>query len=919
MPADHRESWLSASPYLDSALDLPPGERAAWLAGIRAATPDLADQIERWLAECDALEGSDFLEGATAVEPAREALTGLEVGPYRLLEPIGHGGMGSVWLGERADGRFEGRVAVKLLNAALVGRAGEARFAQEGRILARLTHQQIARLVDAGTTAIGQPYLVLECVAGVPIDRYCDEQRLDVPARLRLFLDVLAPVAHAHGNLVVHRDIKPSNVLVTPAGEVKLLDFGIARLLDASGEGPAPSSLTRDGDALLTPAFAAPEQVGRGAITTATDIYALGVLLHVLLAGRHPAEAHLDSHAELMRAIAEVDPPRMSASVADARLRTPAGVTAAAAARLTTPERLVRALRGDLDLIVGKALRKAPVDRYESVGAFADDLRRHLSHQPVLARGASVGYRSGRFVRRNRAAVALATIAAMAAGAGVVATLNQSRRAAAERDFALEQLARAEAVSDMNAFLLSDAAPLGQSFTAGDLLARAEALVSRYPSDPPNAITVESLVSIGSQFQSQDEDGNARRVLTRAFDLAGRLPTTDVATRAKAGCALANTLAGGDANDLQRAQALARVSIAMLPETRPLALVRVYCERMAGSVARLAGDSNADIAHQLRAQRVLEESGLASELARVVVAIDVAEAYRAGGRYSDADEAFRAAFASLESLGSERSERAGTLLNNWGLALLFLGRPHESEEQFRRAVEISSTDQQQGSVSPMLLTNLARPVLELGRVDEAIEIVERASAEARRLDVQVVQVQAMMLAANAYRQRGDLPHATALVDEAQRRYQERLPPGHAAFASLAWHRSGLAVASGRMEEAMAFVGEAIARAEASSQGRDVLGLALHRRAEILLAMGQADDATAAAARAVDLYTSLLRPGQSSVHLGRAHLLRGRAELAAARMPEARASLAAAVDHFEATLGGEHPETSRARVLLADLN
>ncbi len=343
MAADHRESWLSASPYLDSALDLPPGERAAWLAGIRAATPDLADQIERWLAECDALEGSDFLEGATAVEPAREALTGLEVGPYRLLEPIGHGGMGSVWLAERSDGRFEGRVAVKLLNAALVGRAGEERFRAKASILARLTHPHIARLVDAGVTAIGQPYLVLEYVDGEPIDRYCDEQRLDVPTRLRLFLDVLAPWPTPTRNLVVHRDLKPSNVLVTPAGQVKLLDFGIARLLDASRTTGSGARLTRDGDALLTPAFAAPEQVQRGAITTATDVYALGVLLYVLLSRTAPGRAASRQPAELMRAIAEVDPPRMSIGVADAGAGAPAGAAAAAAARSTTPERLVRA------------------------------------------------------------------------------------------------------------------------------------------------------------------------------------------------------------------------------------------------------------------------------------------------------------------------------------------------------------------------------------------------------------------------------------------------------------------------------------------------------------------------------------------------------------------------------------------------
>jgi serine/threonine protein kinase len=323
-------------------------------------------------------------------------LAGLELGPYRLVSPIGQGGMGSVWLAERVDGRFEGRVAVKLLNVSLVGRSGEARFTQEGRILARLQHPRIARLIDAGTTGIGQPYLVLDYVEGLPIDRYCDGQQLDVRARLRLFLDVLAAVAHAHANLVVHRDLKPSNVLVTAAGQVTLLDFGIARLVQGGHDALGDAHLTREGDALMTPAYAAPEQVQRGAITTATDIHALGVLLHVLLSGMHPSEPHLDQPAELLRAIADIDPPRMSSRVTG---------------------RLRQTLRGDLDAVVAMALRKRPEDRYASVDAFASDLRRYLADEPVVARAPSAFYRTAKFVRRHRwpmlaAAVALGLLVA---------------------------------------------------------------------------------------------------------------------------------------------------------------------------------------------------------------------------------------------------------------------------------------------------------------------------------------------------------------------------------------------------------------------------------------------------------------------------------------------------------------------------
>ncbi|MCC7241086.1 MAG: serine/threonine protein kinase [Acidobacteria bacterium] len=378
---------------------LPPAEREVWLAALGRSNPVLAEDIDRWLAECAALEGNGFLEDGAAVSPARASPAGLQLGAYRLVEPIGHGGMGTVWAVERTDGRFERRVAVKLLSAALVGHQGEARFAREGRILGRLVHPQIARLLDAGVSSIGQPYLVLELVDGEAIDRYCDRLRLGVEDRVRLFLAVLGPVAHAHANLVVHRDLKPSNVFVTSAGDVRLLDFGIARLLDAehSAEGAA---LTHDGDSVLTPAYAAPEQVTGAEVTTATDVYALGVLLYVLLPGRHPAQDALASPASLVRSIVEEEPPRMSTVVT-----TGPSASDLAWRRGIVPSRLRAALRGDLDVIVSNALQKQPGDRYVSVALLAEDLRRYLQHEPIAARAGSVVYRAATFARRYRVAV----------------------------------------------------------------------------------------------------------------------------------------------------------------------------------------------------------------------------------------------------------------------------------------------------------------------------------------------------------------------------------------------------------------------------------------------------------------------------------------------------------------------------------
>ncbi|MEP7116523.1 MAG: serine/threonine-protein kinase, partial [Acidobacteriota bacterium] len=832
MKQDHRASWQTASPYLDTALDLPLEARAEWLRGIRAQTPALADQIERWLAACDALEHADFLEAAPPLAPAPASLAGLQLGAYRLIEPIGQGGMGSVWLAERTDGRFEGRVAVKLLNASLVGRSGGDRFAREGRILARLAHPQIAHLIDAGVSSVGQPYLVLEHIDGEPIDDYCDRLRLSVDERVRLFLDVLAPVAHAHANLVVHRDLKPSNVFVAADGRVKLLDFGIARLLDGPEAGDGVAALTRDSQTLLTPAYAAPEQVAKGVITTSTDVYALGVLCYVLLTGRHPAAASLDNPAALMHAIVEIDPSRMSER---ARPDDPPGAAAArAASRGTTPLRLRQQLAGDLDIIVATALKKLPVERYPSADALAADLRRYLAHEPITARGDALVYRAARFVRRNRTLVAVAAAALLAVVVGAAGTWLQSRNAAAERDFALRQLARAESVNEMNTFLLSDAAPLGGSFTAGALLARAEQLLDRHPAGSPDENQVESLISIGVQYRIQDEDDNARRVFTRAYELSLALPATSAATRGKAACALASGLARGDA--LPRAQQLVQAGLAAIPDGQPIALDRVFCERQAATVAREAGDSNADIAHVLAADRLLRASGMGSELAKLSMAMEIAEAYRNAGRNPEAATAFEAAFGQMSALGRERTEQAGTLLNNWGLT--YLGRPRQAEQLFRRAVDIGSADGAGASVSPMLLTNLARELHELGRLPEAIALADRAAAEAARLGDAVVLQQGLLVRARVYRDAGDLDRVARLLDEFERTQRHRLPPGHIAFAAAEVERAILAQLRGNLPAAHAAIDRAVTIAEASSQSGSILARALLRRSDVRVAEGE---------------------------------------------------------------------------------
>jgi eukaryotic-like serine/threonine-protein kinase len=474
-----RQRWAQLNPLLEDLLDLSASQRDARLAELRAHDATLASELMSLLRSADRLAASDFLAGdVLGANAPLPTLVGQQIGAYVIEAPLGQGGTGSVWRARRADGRHDGAVAIKLLHLSLVGRSGAVRFEREGVILARLTHPNIAHLLDAGVTPAGQPFLVLELVEGQRIDEHCDARRLTIEQRLALFDDVLSAVAQAHSHLVIHRDIKPNNILVTTEGRVKLLDFGIAKLLQEGAEG---SSITAQGQRALTPEYASPEQVRGAPVTTATDVYALGVLLYQLLAGRHPTAFAASSEAEVIRATLDAEPPRMTSALT---------VDNVAAYRNTTLSRLRRQLHGDLENIVARALCKEPSQRYQTVAALADDLRHYRACEPVLARADSMAYRIAKFVRRRRGPVAAALLVMLAVTAGLVGTLTQAQRAEAqalraehERDNALRTLGYAQSEAEFIGFLLDDS--LDKPVTRADLLARAEPLLEKLVPDDP--------------------------------------------------------------------------------------------------------------------------------------------------------------------------------------------------------------------------------------------------------------------------------------------------------------------------------------------------------------------------------------------------------------------------------------------------
>jgi len=905
------DQWKALSPYLDEALAMTDEERSAWLAALRTKSPGLADQLEALFREQRTLSEEGFLEQRPVGLPGRLGLAGQRLNTYTLISQIGQGGMGSVWLAERNDGRFERRVAVKFLNLALVGKNGEERFKREGRILALLVHPHIAELIDAGVSQTGQPYLILEHVDGDHIDRYCDQHKLNVEARIRLFLDVLEAVAQAHANLIVHRDLKPSNVLVRKDGQAKLLDFGIAKLLEGEGQ-EHHTQLTVEGVRAMTPECAAPEQLRGGAITTATDVYALGVLLYVLLTGQHPAGRAPHTAADLIKAITDSEPIRPSDAVLPSRENREVSLRAADQRR-SGPYRLSRLLRGDLDTIVGKALKKEPAERYPSVTAFAGDLRRYLRNEPISARPDTLAYRGAKFVRRNRPAAALAALAVVATVAGITGILIETRTARAQRDFAFRQLARVESINDLDNFLLADAAPSGKPFTSSELLEQAEHIVERQHGTNL-ANRAELLTSIGRKYEGQDENGRARHLLEQAYEISRGL--SDPSVRAEASCGLGNTLAR---SDLPRAEALIQEGLRELPNQPQFTLDRVSCLLSGSWVAREKGAPQEAIAQSQAARDLLATSPLRSETGDLNVQMSLAESYRAAGRYRDAFPAYEQASALMTALGRDDTETAGTLFNNWALALHLAGRPLDAEKLFRRAIDISRADQSERGVSPMLMVNYARTLRELGRPGDAADYAERGYARAVEAGNEVVVNQALLVRARIYREQGNLNRAQAMLSEVEPRLRKALPPGHLAFARLAAEYSLLASARGDLPAALQLANQAVAIAEASVKagrgGEEYLESVLLPRSDIERQLGRANDAAMDAARALELLRKSAEPGALSSDIGQAYCTLGRAQLAQGKPEEARAAFRSALENLQNTLGPDHPDTRNARHLV----
>ncbi len=751
----HRERWPEVKSLLEQALEVPAEERATWLARL-GAEPALVAEVEELLALEDQAGGFIDEPVFSFRQPAPEPEAGRRLGPWRLLRPLGKGGMGTVYLAERADRAFELTVAVKLLKTGLDTEELISRFEAERHILARLIHPNIARLLDGGTGEDGRPYLVMEHVEGEPIDVYCDRHRLSTRVRLELFRSVCSAVQLAHQNLVVHRDLKPANVLVTADGTVKLLDFGIAKLLAPQEDAPshAAPTLAHLGGVPLTPRYASPEQVRGEPITTASDVYSLGVVLYEILTGHRPYRLDVLTPTEIERVVCEAVPPRPSTVVR----RSEELATADGGRLLLTPDavagtrdgdaaRLSRRLAGDLDTILLTALRKEPDRRFASAEQLSEDIRLYLAGLPIRSRPDSFGYRAGKFLGRHAFGVSAAAVGlvVLLAFAGAMAWQRaeiaaRSREVARERD-------RAEANEDFLLKLISQTDPRsakGKEITIRQALdQRASRLAKETTLDP--ATRADLLDALGVAYRSSGRSEEARPLLMEALALRRKILGDEHVLVAESLHNLANV--ERELRHPAEAERLTRQAIAIQRRAFP--------------------EGNRSLARGL--------NNLASLLG------DRAEAAGEAGRplLVEAEALAREGLAMEQRLFGEENDDVALSLNTLAAILFREGRTAEAEPLFRRSIALRR--KLDGPLSPGLakaINNLAVVLDKEGRLSEAEALHRQSLAMRRKLYPEGHQdlVRSLESLSDLRARQGDRNEAAALSREAQelkKRLEER--------------------------------------------------------------------------------------------------------------------------------------------------
>lgn len=735
-----QQRWKQVETIFADAIELASGERESFVRKQCGDDDELFGEVMK-LVRADDKAHSLFSGGAAEALglPKQFSMVGRRIGSFELVREIGSGGMGVVYLGRRADGQFDQEVAIKLIKRGMDTEQILARFQIERQILARLDHPNIARLLDGGISEDGLPYFTMEYVEGLPIDVYCDKHRLGVEQRLTLFLAACEAVAYAQRNLVVHRDLKPANIVVTSAGQVKLLDFGIAKVLSDDVLAVEQEHLTRTGFRVMTPGYASPEQVRGEPVTTASDVYSLGVILYELLTGRRPYDVTGESINEIEKAIVSTDPRKPSTAVVSGNgaVKTPTGgltdPKSLSEIRGSSPDRLSRRLSGDLDNICLMALRKDPVRRYDSVEKLREDIRRHLAGLPIMARAESLAYTFHRFVWRHRVAVTAAVAIMVLIGALVT---FYTVRLSQERDKARTEARKAAEVSDFLTGLFEIADPLqsnGETVTARELLERGSERIATDLADQPgvqsnmlfvignayyNLGLYESAISAQEQAyrlareaygERSEQVGKTLLMLASLQDINGSYDSAIVLGRTAVD--ILTDLRGQ--HDTLTANAINDLAVS-LRHNGDFEESEVYYRKALALRKELRGPRHGDVAHTL------------NHLGRLV---------QAQGRLQEAEQFFREGLEiRREYFGTDRNADVGASYAALGGCLSAQGKYEEAVEMYRHAiVSFSSVVGESHPYTAGTIASCGRALLNLGRYKESGEMIRQAMAIQERI------------------------------------------------------------------------------------------------------------------------------------------------------------------------------------------
>jgi eukaryotic-like serine/threonine-protein kinase len=906
--ASPRSGWSRLDALLDEALELPLDRRHVLLERIGRDDPALRTRVEQLLA-ADAAAGDFLDDGAEAwlrsggMTPSVRAedgslAVGARVGPYRVLRELGRGGMGIVYRAERADGEFVQVVALKLVRRGRDADDITVRFRRERQILAQLDHPAIARLLDGGLHTDGRPYFAMELVEGEPITTYCDQQGLSIEARVRLLSRACEAVQYAHGRLIVHRDLKPANIFVTATGDLKLLDFGIAKLLTVDDAIEA-TKLTRTGQRPLTPAYAAPEQLRDEPVSTATDVYALGVILFELLAGRRPATA---AGGEFDRASLEAEPPRPSDVVVLPDPDDTVSVDEIARARGVAPRALAARLAGDLDAIVLKALRREPRHRYAGAGAMAEDLDRFLDGRPVAARPEGRRYRAGKFVRRHRVGIAVAVSLVLSLVAGWAATAWQARAKTLEAQ-------KAEAVKAFLISIFKGADPVqaaGRDITLRQVLDEGAERVRRDLADQP-AVQGELLTVLAGVYAELGVTERAAALTDQALGIHERLQGADgelVGTNLRQKASLA--IARGDPDTADR-----------------------FARRALATHRRAYGNQHPDVAEDLdvvliaarQRGRLAEALTAAEESLRIRRALhgnqhrlvadslnNLAVVRREQGRYDEAAALYRETIDLRRRLLGDEHPHVALTIHNLSALQLSRGELRQaatsSDEALERFRRLYGEDHQL-----TLSARNNRAVIDrmLGRFDAAeagVRSILESWARTQGMDHPNAVITLAGLG-RVHRERGDAVRAEQIFREADERWRRRMGAAHPTGAAIRRQLGGALADRGRYDEAGRLLRETLDRMRAAhGASHPDVAETLHELGQLARRRGDLAEAEARLGEAVAMRRQYLGPQHVLTAESLAAL--GAARLAAGDHSSARPLLEDAVALLRRTLPAGHP-------------